>query len=316
MDTERIARRFLVALRGHRSQVQWSRRLGYRSNVAYAWESGRRFPTAAETFRAIGRAGHDLAAELERFYGREPPVHDLADPREVARFLDDLRGDVSITDLARRADVSRYQLTRWLSGQTQPRLPDFFAVVEAASLRLVDLIACFVDPTSIDELADLWRRIEARRTGAARLPWTQGVLRVLELGGYRALPAHDDAWVANALGVPPEVVATCVSFLADTGQIVPDGARWRPERLAVDTRLRPEVGRQLKAHWTEVARERILQGDPGQFSYNVFSVNRADLERIRELHLAYYRALRAIVSESRDAEIVAVANVQLFALER
>ena len=47
LDFERLSRELLVALRGQRSQVQWSRRLGYRSNVAYAWESGRRWPNAA-----------------------------------------------------------------------------------------------------------------------------------------------------------------------------------------------------------------------------------------------------------------------------
>ena len=59
VDIERIARGLLRELRGRRSQVQWSRRLGYRSNVAYAWESGRRWPTAAETLRAAGRSGNN-----------------------------------------------------------------------------------------------------------------------------------------------------------------------------------------------------------------------------------------------------------------
>jgi hypothetical protein len=64
-----------------------------------------------------------------------------------------------------------------------------------------------------------------------------------------------------------------------------------------------------------VAADRVAQGDRGQFSYNVFSVSRADFERIRELHLAYFHALRAIVAESEPAERVVVANVQLFALD-
>ena len=38
LDFEQIARELLVALRGKRSQTAWSRRLGYKSNVAYAWE--------------------------------------------------------------------------------------------------------------------------------------------------------------------------------------------------------------------------------------------------------------------------------------
>jgi hypothetical protein len=57
VDFDRIARELMVALRGRRSQVAWSRRLGYRSNVAYAWESGRRSPTGAEMLRAAGRGG-------------------------------------------------------------------------------------------------------------------------------------------------------------------------------------------------------------------------------------------------------------------
>jgi hypothetical protein len=53
----------------------------------------------------------------------------------------------------------------------------------------------------------------------------------------------------------------------------------------------------------------------GQYSYNVFTVSEVDFERIREAHLAYFHALRAIVAESEPAEVVAVANVQLFPLK-
>ena len=53
----------------------------------------------------------------------------------------------------------------------------------------------------------------------------------------------------------------------------------------------------------------------GLWSYNVFAVSEADLVKIRELHLAYFRALRAIVAESSPTERVVVANVQLFALD-
>jgi hypothetical protein len=47
----------------------------------------------------------------------------------------------------------------------------------------------------------------------------------------------------------------------------------------------------------------------------VFTVSRADFERIRQAHLDYFRLLRSIVSESTPEEVVAVANVQLFALD-
>ncbi len=318
MDFERVARDLLVALRGRRSQVAWSRRLGYRSNVAYAWESGSRSPTAAETLRAARRAGVDLDAALARFYGRPPAWLDgldAASPEAVARLLEDLRGSTSISDLARRSGLSRYSLSRWLSGQTQPRLADFLCLVEAASVRVVDLIAALVDPAALPSLADLWARLEARRRGAAEFPWTQAIVRALELEDYRRLPVHTPGWIAARVGMPPEEEERCFGFLVDTGQVAWTGTHWQVEALAVDTRRHPDIGRRLKAHWTRVAAERIEQEVPGQFSYNVFTVSDADFERIRELHLAYFHALRAIVAASQPGERVAVANVQLFALD-
>jgi len=317
MDYEQIAREFLCLLRGRRSQVAWSRRLGYRSNVAYSWESGRRWPTAAETFRAIRRSGIDLEAGLTTFYGDPPPwLHDLdaASPEALARLMDDLRGKTSITDLAKTAELSRYSVSRWLSASTQPRLPDFLRLVQAASLRMVDLLAAFANPEDLPTVAPIWARLEGRRRGAAQYPWTQAILRALELESYTQLEAHSTTWIANALGIPQESAETCMAFLADTGQVVWTGTHWKQETLAVDTRRHQDVNRQLKEHWTRVAAERISAGAPGQFSYNVFSVSRADFERIRDLHLAYFHALRALVAESEGSEMVAIANVQLFEL--
>ena len=169
-----------------------------------------------------------------------------------------------------------------------------------------------VDPTTLPSVAPLWRRLEARRHGAARHPWSQAVLRVFELQDYIALPEHDDQWVADRLGIDVEEATACLELLRETGAIRRAGKRWRPEGLAVDTRRYPEVGRKLKAHWTRVAAEKIGDEAPGQFSYNVFTVSKADFERIREAHLAYFHALRQIVAGSEEDEVVAVANVQLF----
>lgn len=318
MNYTELAQELLTALRGKRSQIAWSRRLGYRSNVAYSWESGRRFPTAAETFRAARRAGVDLEDALTRFYGRTPPWlegRDPATPEVVAALMDDLRGATPIVELAQRADLSRFSMSRWLSAETEPRLPDFLRFVEAASVRMVDLVASLVDPAALPSVAGLWARMEARRRGAYELPWTQALLRALELDSYQALPEHQPGWLSTRLGLPLDEEERGLAFLAETGQISWTGARWRVEPIAVDTRRSPEVGRRLKAHWSRVAAERVARGAPGQFSYNVFTVSRADFERLRTLHLAYFHELRQVVASSQPGECVAVANVQLFALE-
>ena len=179
---------------------------------------------------------------------------------------------------------------------------------------MVDFVASLVDPAGLPSLAPLWTRLEARRRGVADFPWTQAVLRAVELEAYREAP-HRAGWIAKRLHIPEEEEERCLAFLAETGQITWAEERWQVEPLAVDTRRHPDVGRRLKAHWSRVAAERIEGDSPGQFSYNVFSVSAADFERIRELHLAYFIALRGIVADSTPGEHVAVANVQLFTLD-
>src|SRR5687768_2988454 len=105
-----IASQLLRALRGGRSQPAASRRLGHRSNVLYAWESGRRWPTAARFLQFAERMRVDVRASIARFYGREPAWLEHADPTKpagVAALLDDLRANRSVAELARAAGRTR-----------------------------------------------------------------------------------------------------------------------------------------------------------------------------------------------------------------
>ena len=318
MDYEQLAKEFLRALRGKRSQVAWSRRLGYRSNVAYTWEKGRRWPTAAEAMRAADRNGVDLSQAFLQFFGSAPPdwlgKYNLTTSKAVAALLDEMRGNTTIVELSKRTGASRYAISRWLTGQTEPRLPDFFRLFEASSTRLLDLVCVLVDPADVPAVSEQIHLQEMRRNGAYRLPWTQAIIRTLELESYLALPAHRPGWIAHQIGIDMQQEAACFAFLQETDQVEWNGTHYVARTVAVDTRGRPEIGRRLKAHWTEEGARRIKAGAPGQFSYVVFSVSEEDFERIRELHLRYFNTLRGIISESTPSEMVAVANVQLFGL--
>ena len=319
MDYERLAMELVRALRGQRSQVAWSRRLGYRSNVAASWEHGRRWPTAAETFRASARTGVDVRAAWARFFADVPPDWlarlDPTTTRGVAALLDEVRANTPIVELAERTGISRYAISRWLSGKTEPRLPDFLRLFEVASTRLLDLLSAIVEMESLPSVMQLWQRIEARRNGAATHPWTQAILRALELEAYLGLPAHEPGWIARHLGISEVEETRCLAFLKDTDQVRWTGTRYEGRTLAVDLRSRPTISRALKAHWTREGAARIEGGAPGQFSYLCFSVSREDMERIREHHLRYFNTLRSIISESTPNEVVCVANIQLFGLE-
>src|SRR4051812_16353881 len=319
MNYESLSSELLRALRGKRSQTAFSKRLGYRSNVAYAWESGRAWPTALDFFAILERSGRKLEPVLAAFFRLPAGASAKADLRSVhgiAAFLDDLRGQTAIVDLARAAKRSRFAVARWLKGEAEPRLPDFLRLVECASLRLLDFIATFIDPSTLPSAAKPWRELETARRAAYEMPWSHAVLRVIELPAYRLLSAHEPQFIAERLRISREEVERCVSLLLETGQLKKRGKRLIPgAALTVDTRGDAARSRQAKVFWTKVALERLEGGADGTFSYNLFSVSRADLERIRELHRAYFRELRRIVAESEPAECIALANVHLLELD-
>jgi hypothetical protein len=318
VDYQKLAVELVRELRGRRSQSAFSRRLGYRSNAVHAWEAGRAFPTAASFFRALKRMGRDVDAALAGFHRlpvERAQVPDLTTRAGVALLLNDLRGRTSVVDLAHTAQRSRFAVARWLKGSAEPRLPDFLRLLECATLRLLDFLACFSEPAKLPSVASAWQTLESARRAVYELPWSHAVLRVIELEAYRSLKRHRPGFIADWLQISREEEERCVALLLETGQLRKERGRLIPgASLTVDTRRDAERSRQVKAWWANVARERLLRGVEGTFSYNLFSVSRADLDRIQELHRAYFRELRRIVADSEPSECIALATVHLLEL--
>ena len=315
---EALASELLRALRGERSQSAFARRLGYKSNIVYSWEAGRAFPTAARALRAAQRTGVDVRAALLALYQKPPrdAGPEATTPAGVAQFLDDLRGRVTLQQLARASGFSRYAIARWLKGSTEPRLPDFLRLVEVMSLRLVDLLAMLVDPEQLPSVRLAWRELELARAATYRQPWSQAVLRVLELASYRALPRHEPGWIARRLGLDVASEQPALDLLLATGQIrrTADGYEPVDDARVLDTRRDPRGALELRVFWSEVALARLRAGSDGLFSHSVFAVSEKDLARIRELQKAYYQEVRTIIAESQPVERVALLNVQLVPL--
>jgi transcriptional regulator with XRE-family HTH domain len=320
MDYELLAGDVLRALRGRRSQTAFSRRLGYTTNVAYAWEAGRRFPTAAEAFRAASRAGVDVRAAIEPFFRPQLP-DELAklEPTSsefVAALLRAMRGPGAMQALAERTGLSRSAISRILSGKTQPRLPQFFQLVDATSRRLLDLLAGFVDVSVLPAAKIEWQRLEALRRLALENPLSEAVPRFLELDQYSQLPRHRPGWIAERLGITRSQEEKTLADLALAGVIRFDGKRWKLDReRSVDTSRMPRPPGRLRAFWTARAAERIATGGEGWFSYLVFGTDEATLAEIQELRLKFFRELRALVAACPTARRVVVANIQLFPLD-
>jgi DNA-binding transcriptional regulator YiaG len=327
LDYELIASELVRALRGERSQEAFGRRLSCRANTVYTWESGRNFPTAACMLRGAARSGIDVEAALVRFYGRRPAwlggdertaACDPCSPEGVRRLIDDLRGSTTTVALAARLGRTRFAVARWLKGEAEPRLPDFLRLLEATSLRLLDFIACLVDPSALPSVAEAYRDLEATRRAAYDEPWSQAFLRGLELADYRALPTHQPGWLAMRLQLPRPLEDECLSLLEQAAQIRRDDAgRFIPAQVTtVDTRRDPAAAQRLRRFWRETGNERLrsASADTSISAYNLFGISRADLQRLFDLQRAYFREMRAIIAASEPAEELVLANMHFVQL--
>jgi transcriptional regulator with XRE-family HTH domain len=327
LDCEVIASELMRALRGERSQEAFARRLRCGANTIYTWESGRNFPTAARMLGAAVRSGTDVEAALVRFYGRRPvwldgsehaEACDPSSPEGVRRLIEDLRGPTTTVALAERVGRTRFAVARWLKGEAEPRLPDFLRLLEATSLRMLDFIACLVDPSSLPSVADTYRNLEATRRAAYEAPWSQAFLRGLELADYQALPTHQHGWLAARLRLPGPLEDECLTLLERAGQIRRDDAgRFVPAQVTtVDTRRDPAAAQRLRMFWSETATERLRAAPPGSAisAYNLFGISRGDLARLFDLQRAYFREMRAIIAASEPAEELVLANMHLVQL--
>ena len=142
------------------------------------------------------------------------------------------------------------------------------------------------------------------------------MLRALELTDYAKLEKHRPGWIAERIGISREEEELCLTTLSAARQIRMRDARWVIDQTQnIDTRADPARSRRLKAEWLKVALGRFESGVIGTFGYNLMAVSLADFERLKELHLAYFRNMQALVTDSAPSECVVLFNTELFALD-
>jgi transcriptional regulator with XRE-family HTH domain len=312
-EAEIIAADLIRALRGRLSRAAFSKRLGYRSNVVVRWEMKSAWPSADTFFTCIGTLRPRVLQVLPRFldHAATPlPVGAKVSAAEVASFLRELRGKTPLSVLAERAGYSRFRVSRWLQGSARPRLPEFLCMVEAATRRVLDLIALLVDPLHMPTVAPRYRELQVARKVAYDAPWSHAVLRALELSDHPK--RHQPTWIAKRLGITVAEVELGLSQLVRGGLARRKGSRYRPTRVQLtDTRADPTRALGLKAHWARTAVDRLEARTPGGFGYSLFSVSKHDLARLRDLHLEYVRAMQTVIAESEHPECVGLYCSQL-----
>jgi hypothetical protein len=256
---------------------------------------------------------------LARFFHGVPPWLEGLDPcspEAVAEFLRRLKGKTPVARIAELAGKNRYSVARWFDGKAQPKLPELLLLVDVTTRRLPDLLASFVDPERVPSIRAQWSRLTLARAAAFDRPWSHAVLPALELEGGARKRSEQPRWIADRLGIPIDEVRAALSLLEATGQVqrTRRGLAALPAMVA-DTSHDPRRAHELKVAWTETALQRMREGREGSFGYSLFSVSRADLARLRALHLEYVREMQQVIAASTPNEVVGLYCAQLLPLE-
>jgi DNA-binding phage protein len=284
--------------------------------VAAKWESGRRTPSAKVTLQACRKMGIDVHGALETFHASSASLLSTLSDRAVAQWLCAHRSDEPLQAVAGRAGLSRFQVTRCLSGETSPSLPVFFALIDALTGRLPEFVAALVPIDRVPALMAAHRRQEAARTCAYAFPWSSAVLALLDTVDRRAEREPSSrrpecaAGIAQRLGVSAQVVEDCIEELIRAGVLGPE--LLPRNALRVDTRREPTKAVELRMHWARAGLERLARPEARDlFSFNVFSISREGYEQIRQLQLEFFRRVQALVGESSTPEVGALLTIHL-----
>ncbi len=315
LNFEHVARQLLRALRGKRSQAALSRRLGFRSNVAAKWESGQRMPTAASVFDYARQLNRDAQPALAALNPNAAAALGTGAEPHLGAWLDALRGTQPVTQVAARSGLSRFSVSRILAGTSQPRLPQFLALLDALTNRLEDFVDAWLGIAAAPLLEPRFRRGQAARAALFQRPLCLAVMCLLDTRSFDVPARVQRQRLAKTLEVAESTIDECLETLTGGGVLsLVDDRYALSGSLTFDAHATAPLELAAKKYWTRIAHERVAAASPNDVcSYNVFSINRADYDRLKELQREFYRGARALIAASEPTDLAALFVVQLVA---
>ena len=297
VDWAQLSQELVKSLRGKRTQGALSRRLGFKTNVVYRWESGQRKFKVSDLIALLSIRQPDAVERLWQYAGFETtPPGDTMDGFDYARWLGVLKGDRTVEEVALGVDLKPAVLRRIFRGDSDPPVDRLLMLVQAMTGRIIDFIELMTDPCNLKSIRAVWRSVEAQRKTASQHLNAQSIVACLEIDAYRALPEHSNPWLAQTLGLPVDEVAQTIETLHEGGAIFIRHGKYSVARNRyVSTRPDVDVARRLGRHWAD----RSLQLDDRHCArgHLVFSCSEAALSHIFEV---YRRAHHDAVAAFQD----------------
>jgi transcriptional regulator with XRE-family HTH domain len=270
-----------------------SRRLRLKSpQTLIRWEKGSRQISWRDFVRLCEATDAPIAQSLVALSFR-------SDFANAPLLVDRIVGGAKITEVAKSTGISRYTLTRWLHGEGCPDLADVLQLIHHCQYLLFEFIAGLVEPVDIPSLAKLYDQRQARKSVYFEHPVAAAIVATLGLDSYRALPAHDDAFVSRSVGIPEKDAHDIICKLLETGRIGWRDGRLEPRAGQLELSDHPDF-RKFCGYWLERAKncaEREKNPLPFlNYGMDIYPTSAATLRQLHEEYTAFYKRARAILA--------------------
>ena len=284
VDWAQLSQELVRSLRGKSTQGALSRRLGFKTNVVYRWESGQRKFKVSDLMALLAIRQPDAIERFWQYAGDETAsLDERMNGFDYARWLGVLKGDRTVEEVALGVDLKPAVLRRIFRGDSDPPVGRLFMLVQALTGRIIDFIELMTDPGDLKSIRAVWRSVEAQRKTASEHLNAQSIIACLEIDAYRALPEHSNAWLAQTLGLHIDEVTRTIETLHEGGAILIRHGKYTVVRNRyVNTRKDIDVARRLGRHWAN----RSLQLDDRHCArgHLVFSCSDAALSQIFDVY--------------------------------
>lgn len=311
MDYKILRRELLQIIRGDRSQTFINRRLGFKFNQVYRWESGYTAISWTDFLKVTSICHVDIESTLKKIllYQDKPERYDL--------LIKHVIGESSVTRIAAILGKSRFTIARWLKAESEPTLQDMLSLFHLQALVLGEFLEFIAPIDRFSKLDSQVKRPLLQRQLFYSEPRVGAVIRCFELKNYLELPKHQEGFIAQKLGIDINDEREMIRKMRNAGVIKKLKGKYRVQIRRIDTMGDFIRNTNLKKYWAQVGCNYLekLKAPPKDslFGYHVFSASPQTCRKIQKAMMDFHAQVKALIgSDNQAAEELLVMNFQVF----
>lgn len=293
---EELACEILTVIRKKNSTSRMDTLLNLGHGQYQRWESGR-VKIKWEDFTHICKKRHfPLGKALQESLGYK------GNPFHYDAIVKAASGTSSQENIAKKLDVTRYTVNRWLNQKASPTLVQMLELFHFGTTKLLVFIHELTLSAELSSIKTYVEKTDHSLSLVQDMPWMSGVLCALNLSEYKGLPRHDSRWLAEKLAMSTAEIERTIIALEKHGLIVHSGMHFKVTLDEFNPAVLKERARDLLLYWMQRNTKAITEHYPSPdkkslSSYHIFAVDRETASDIKKLYVDFTKELSILVNK-------------------